>query len=176
MDCFLVSIAKSAQNAKPNWVGIFFMAVMFGFFQGVMPLVGYSVGYEFIDLISSSLHWIAFVIFASIGGKMIYQDLSEARGNRESKDIQDDYGLMSVFLLSVATSIDALASGLAFLTYPKILLKGVVFISIGSFLFSILGSMIGLFTGRKFNFKFNLIGGIILILIGVKIVAEHYCI
>lgn len=170
MDCFAVSVAKAGTNAKPLWGGIFFMAVMFGLFQGGMPLIGYYVGYEFIDAIKDYDHWIALIILTLIGGKMILDDL---RGKDEGSEVSGSpYGVITVLLLSVATSIDALASGLVFLGYPESLFIGVAIIGIGSLIFSIVGSLLGTYLGSKFKFRYGLFGGIILIAIGIKIVVE----
>lgn len=170
MDCFAVSVAKAGTNAKPFWGGIFFMAVMFGLFQGGMPLIGYYVGYEFIDAIKDYDHWIALIILTLIGGKMILDDL---RGKEEGSEVSNSpYGVVTVLLLSVATSIDALASGLVFLGYPKSLFRGVAIIGVGSFIFSMVGSLLGTYLGSKFKFRYGLFGGIILIAIGIKIVVE----
>ena len=170
MDCFAVSVAKASANAKPLWGGIFFMAVMFGLFQGGMPLIGYCVGYEFIDAIKDYDHWIAMIILTLIGGKMILDDL---RGKEEGAEkSKSPYRVATVLFLSVATSIDALATGLVFLGYPESLVKGVTIIGLGSFIFSIIGSLLGNYLGSKFKFRYGLFGGIILIAIGIKIVVE----
>ena len=170
MDCFAVSVAKASANAKPLWGGIFFMAVMFGLFQGGMPLIGYCVGYEFIDAIKDYDHWIAMIILTLIGGKMILDNL---RGKEEDvEESKSPYRVATVLLLSVATSIDALATGLVFLGYPESLVKGVTIIGLGSFIFSIIGSLLGTYLGSKFKFRYGLFGGIILIAIGIKIVVE----
>lgn len=172
MDCFAVSVAKSAIVGKLQWGWVLFMAFMFGLFQGGMPLIGYLIGNGFIDYINSFDHWIAFAMLVAIGIKMIVEDF---KGDDTNSNDNGSYGFISVLLLSFATSIDALASGLVFLTAPDSLIKGIIIIAIGSFVLSLLGSLIGAWLGKTIKFKFGILGGVILIAIGVKIVIEHCC-
>ena len=179
MDCFAVSVARAAISKKLVWGGILFTAFMFGLFQGGMPLLGFYIGFEFIDQIREYDHWIALAILTMIGGKMIYDDLKHdfhpGDSDYDDVDSNNPYSIPVVLLLSVATSIDALATGFVFLSYPESIFDGVIIICIGSFVMSILGSLLGHYIGKSINFKFNLIAGVILILIGVKIVVEHCC-
>ncbi len=172
MDCFAVSVAKSAVVGKIQWSWVLFMAFMFGLFQGGMPLIGYLIGNEFIDYINSFDHWIAFAMLTAIGIKMIIEDIKPSKENT-SGNYSYEFG--SIVLLSFATSIDALASGLVFLSYPDSLVEGIIIIAIGSFLLSLIGSLLGTWLGKTIKFKFGVLGGIILIAIGVKIVLEHCC-
>jgi len=174
MDCFAVSLAKAGCIGKVNWGGFLFMALMFGLFQGLMPLIGYYIGNEFIEYIQDYDHWISLAILAFIGGKMIWEDLFSKE--EEQCEIHNPYSFGTVVLLSIATSIDALATGLVFLTAPEALWRGIIIIGIGSFLISLLGSFIGAYAGGKLHFKFGVLGGVILIGIGVKIVIEHCCV
>lgn len=173
MDCFAVSLAKAGCVGRVNWGGFLFMAFMFGLFQGLMPLIGYFIGNEFIDYIRDYDHWIAFAILAFIGGKMIWEDLFSKED--ESCEVRNPYSVGTVILLSIATSIDALATGLVFLTAPESLWRGIIIIGVGSFLISLIGSFTGAYAGQKLHFKFGVLGGVILIAIGVKIVIEHCC-
>lgn len=175
MDCFAVSLAKGGCSKNLYWPGLLFMAVMFGLFQGLMPLIGYLIGNKFVDVIKDYDHWIAFGILAIIGGKMIWEDIFEKDDDKEEKEESNIYSIGTVLLLSVATSIDALATGLVFITAPESLLKGLVIIALGSFILSVIGSLSGYYFGKNIKFKFNALGGIILIGIGVKIVVEHCC-
>lgn len=172
MDCFAVSVAKSAIIGKVQWGWVLFMAFMFGLFQGGMPLIGYFVGNSFITYISAFDHWIAFAMLAAIGIKMIVEDF---KGDGCNSSDNGSFSFISVLLLSFATSIDALASGLVFLTAPESLWQGIIIIAIGSFVLSLLGSLTGAWLGKTLKFKFGLLGGIILITIGIKIVIEHCC-
>jgi len=173
MDCFAVSLAKAGCIGKVNWGGFLFMALMFGFFQGLMPLIGYFIGNEFIQYIQNYDHWISLIILTLIGGKMIWEDIFSKEDDK--CDIVNPYSIGTVVLLSIATSIDALATGLVFLTAPESLWQGIIIIGIGSFLISLIGSITGAFAGKKLHFKFGVLGGVILIGIGVKIVIEHCC-
>lgn len=174
IDCFAVSIAKAGACKRIHWGGIIFTAIMFGLFQGGMPIISYLIGYEFIDEIQGYDHWIALVILVCVGGNMIYEDLAGKKDENEDKN-SNPYKFTTVLLLSIATSIDALASGLVFLTYPESIYLGASVIAIGSFILSLAGSLLGATIGNTFNFKFNMLGGIILICIGIKIVVEHCC-
>lgn len=173
MDCFAVSLAKAGCVGRVKVGGFLFMAIMFGLFQGLMPLIGYFIGNEFIDYIRDYDHWIAFAILAFIGGKMIWEDLFSKED--ESCEVRNPYSVGTVMLLSIATSIDALATGLVFLTAPESLWRGIIIIGVGSFLISLIGSFTGAYAGQKLHFKFGVLGGVILIAIGVKIVIEHCC-
>ncbi len=172
MDCFAVSVAKSAIVGRLQWGWVLFMAFMFGLFQGGMPLIGYLIGNGFIDYINTFDHWIAFAMLVAIGVKMIIEDI---KPEKEKSSNSYSYGFGSVVLLSFATSIDALASGLVFLSYPDSLVEGIIIIAIGSFLLSLIGSFLGTWLGKTIKFKFGVLGGVILIAIGVKIVIEHCC-
>ena len=174
MDCFAVSLAKAGCIGKVRWGGFLFMAFMFGLFQGLMPLIGYLIGNEFIEYIKDYDHWISLVILTIIGGKMIWEDIFEKM--EADKCDANPYGFGTVILLSIATSIDALATGLIFLTEPESLIRGIIIIAAGSFIISLIGSFAGAYAGGKLHFKFGVLGGVILIGIGVKIVIEHCCI
>lgn len=176
MDCFVVSIATAGGIGRLKWGGVMFMAIMFGLFQSIMPLIGYYLGNEFIDIIQDYDHWIAFVILAIIGGRMVWEDFFGKEEVKEGEDSVNPYAIGTVLMLSVATSIDALATGLVFLTEPSALVKGIIIIGAGSFILSIVGSIVGVYASKNLKFKFGALGGIILIAIGVKIVIEHCCI
>ena len=173
MDCFAVSISQSACFKRPHWRKWLFMSVSFGLFQGLMPLIGYYVMQLFSDVITAYDHWLAFIILGILGAKMIKEDLSE-------KDDEEDvcvYRLSykKILVLAVATSIDALATGVVFLPCPERLLFAVSCIGVVSFVLSMIGTQIGFRLGKRFSFKWELLGGIILILIGTKILIEHCC-
>ena len=176
MDCFTVSIVSGVIVRRHLWGLVMRMAFLFGAFQALMPLLGWLATSHFSEQLEAVDHWIAFVLLAFIGGKMIkesFEDEEEQTFNPQSLRVQ--------LLLSVATSIDALAVGISFacigyhslvsLTFPLII------IGIVSFLFSVVGYLFGVRFGRSIarRLKPALLGGIILIVIGVKILVSHLC-
>ena len=176
MDCFAVSMAKSTSLGRVSLPNFFAMALSFGIFQGLMPLIGFAAGISFADAIAAYDHWIAFGILAAIGIKMIADDVRQRRNCDEDKpacgqepECNKSYGIGIVLLLSVATSIDALATGLVFIT----IFRAVLIIGLVSFAMSLTGSLLGSYFGKKIKFRFNILGGIVLIAIGIKILVEH---
>lgn len=170
MDCLAISIAGSIAYGHYNWKRILLIALFFGGFQGLMPVIGWAAGISFIDIIKDYDHWVALIILGIIGGKMIIEGFSE----KESESKYTPYGsLKMLFLLSIADSIDALATGLLFINCSSILLLGAAIIALGSFVITIAGCIIGIEFGKRFKVNVNLIGGLILIGIGVKIFVEH---
>lgn len=181
MDCFAVSIAKGlvvdvhevfAKRQHP-WL----MAVLFGLFQGLMPLVGYNAGTLFGDFFLQYAGIVALVLLGYIGGKMIWEGCHKGGEEEGSRGVGNsaDFSLKTLLVLAIATSIDALATGVIFIPYPEQLYVGVSVIALGSFLFSIAGYLIGVFVGSKFKVNVELIGGQILIAIGIKIFIEGLC-
>lgn len=176
MDCFTVSIVSglTAHDSKPHEMWLYRMAFLFGFFQAAMPLLGWLGIIHFQSYMEAYDHWIAFALLAFIGGKMVW----ESFGTEEEQHFNPRQ-LHTQLLLAVATSIDALAVGISFacigytalsqLTLPLIII-GVV-----SFLFSLAGYHLGRRFGRTLTKKMKpeLIGGLILIAIGVKILISH---
>lgn len=170
MDCFAVSVCKGmASSAKrPRWGKPILMAALFGLFQGGMPLIGYFSGSIFANFFERFAPWIALALLAFLGGKMIYESLKPDSCDSHSAD----FALPLLLSLAVATSIDALATGVIFIPYPERLWIGISIIALMSFIFSIAGYLLGLFTGKKLKFNVELLGGIILVLIGIKICLE----
>lgn len=172
MDCFAVSIASSIAYGRYNWGKILRMAFFFGLFQGVMPFVGWLAGVTFADAISKVDHWVAFLILGYLGGKMIYESCIDK--DKGYDDSRSPYGSIKMLLiLSVATSIDALASGLIFVPFGNMIFTASSVIFICSFIFTFAGCIIGVSSGKRFNVNVEAIGGVILLLIGVKILVEH---
>lgn len=170
MDCLAISIAGSIGYGRYNWPRILLIALFFGGFQGFMPVIGWAVGVNFVNIIGAYDHWIALGILGFIGTKMIIESFKD--GDGESK--YTPYGsLKMLIILSIADSIDALATGLLFITCSDILALGASIIALGSFVITIIGCVIGIEFGRRFKVNVNLIGGLILIGIGVKIFCEH---
>ena len=170
MDCFAVSICKGMAAAanRPKWGKTLLMALLFGLFQGGMPMIGYYTGSLFADFFERFAPWIALALLAFLGGKMIVESLKPDFCDSQSAD----FALPLLLSLAVATSIDALATGVIFIPHPEYLWIGVGIIALVSFLFSMAGYLFGLFTGKKLHINVELLGGIILVLIGVKICLE----
>lgn len=169
MDCFAVSTAQGlsvkASNERPKPV---LMALLFGLFQGGMPLIGFFAGKLFSDFFSRYAPWIALLLLTFIGGKMVWESL------HEQEEGKTGWGIVHLLVLAVATSIDALATGVIFIPVPESVWIGVSIIGLVSFLFSIGGYLIGKFVGERFHVNVELIGGIILIGIGLKIWIEGF--
>ena len=176
MDCFAVSISQSACLKQPMWGKWLIMAMSFGMFQGMMPLLGFYLMQFFADTITAYDHWIAFIILGVLGARMIKEDLITAKNpNCDLDEDHHHYGLGKIFLLALATSIDALATGIVFVPFPNWLNVAVICIGVVSFLFSLIGTQIGYYVGKRFSFKWGVLGGLILIGIGTKILIEHTC-
>lgn len=166
MDAFAVSICKGLSLGKIRGKHMCIAGAWFGGFQALMPLIGYVLGSFFADMITKYDHWIAFVLLAFIGGKM----LVEAFGEEEKVDAKMDSKTM--FILAVATSIDALAVGVTFSFLEVSIIPATIFIGCITFIFSAAGVKIGSIFGEKYKSKAEILGGVILILIGVKILLE----
>ena len=169
MDAFAVSICKglSVQRLKPRHYLL--TGAWFGGFQALMPSIGFLLGSAFDQYISAFDHWIAFVLLAFIGGNMVRESLS---GDEECHD--DSFGLRTMFLLAVATRIDALAVGVTFALLPDVhILSAVSLIGAATFLLSALGLKVGNVFGLRYKARAELAGGVILILMGLKILLEH---
>mgnify|MGYP002413074929 CR=1 FL=1 len=171
MDCFAVSISKGICVGKFSFKNTLKMAFLFGFFQGIMPLIGFYAGKSFIHELSSFDHWVAFGLLGIIGGKMLIEGLKPI--DPDCEITPDPFKLRLLISLAFATSIDALATGIIFIPFPDIILSAVLIIGIVSFLFTFLGMGIGIRFGKRFKFNVEILGGIILIGIGTKILLEH---
>jgi putative Mn2+ efflux pump MntP len=173
MDCFAVSLTAGMAAHKPIFPQRLKMAVMFGLFQAMMPLFGFLAGKGFAQQIQRIDHWLAFGILLFIGGKMIYEDLKPEKEANPDKKTKNNFQWYTLLSLAVATSIDALATGLIFVPFGNIIWRAALIIGVCSFLFSLIGSYLGTYFGRKIRFRAELLGGIILIIIGTKILIEH---
>lgn len=167
MDAFAVSICKGLSVKQLKLRHMMITGLYFGGFQALMPLVGYLLGIQFEHLITSIDHWIAFVLLSLIGLNMI----KESRGDAE--ELNDSFSLKTMLPLAVATSIDALAVGITFAFLKVNILYAVVFIGITTFVLSAAGVKIGQLFGTRFKSRAELAGGIVLILMGLKILLEH---
>lgn len=166
MDAFAVSICKGLSLGKIKGKHMCIAGVWFGGFQALMPLIGYFFGRFFTDAITQYAHWIAFVLLVLIGGNMI----KEAFG--EEEEVDASMTVKSMFLLAVATSIDALAVGVTFAFLKVAIIPAISFIGVITFTFSAVGVKIGSIFGVKYKSKAELCGGIVLVLIGLKILLE----
>lgn len=173
MDCFAVSITKGI-CAKKHFIKLTLrMAFLFGLFQGLMPLIGYTAGLRYAEYMKNFDHWIAFGLLAVIGGKMILEDFKTHEPDCKKKKKKNQLKWASLISLALATSIDALASGIIFIPFPGVIWKAVAIIGISSFLFTFAGMYIGMHFGKRFHVKVEAIGGLILIGMGTKILLEH---
>ena len=166
MDAFAVSVCKGLSLGKIKPKHMCIAGAWFGGFQALMPLIGYFLGSFFAEMIEKYDHWVAFVLLAIIGGNMI----KESFGKDEKVDSSMD--VKSMLLLAIATSIDALAVGVTFAFLQVQIVPAVSFIGVITFIFSAVGVKIGSLFGTKYKSKAELFGGIVLVLIGIKILLE----
>lgn len=174
MDAFAVAICKGLGMSRINWRHAAVIALFFGGFQALMPLVGWALGTQFADLITPVDHWIAFALLAIIGGKMLYEALrgddDEAAGASAEGERLD---VKELVMLAVATSIDALAVGITFAFLGVNIVEACALIGVTTFVLSFVGVAVGNQFGARFEKPATIVGGIVLILIGVKILLEH---
>lgn len=168
MDAFAVSICKGISMKKMDWKKACIIGLYFGGFQAIMPVIGYFLGSTFESFITNFDHWVAFILLAIIGGNMIKESFS-----KESENISSDVGFKTMIILAIATSIDALAVGITFAFLKVNLILAISLIGIITFILSIIGTKVGNRFGDKYENKAEFIGGIILILLGLKILLEH---
>lgn len=172
MDAFAASICKGLSMRKATGTNILTIGLFFGGFQAIMPLIGYFLGKQFEEYIVSVDHWIAFVLLLFIGGKMII-DVIRGDDEEASQALYDRLDLKEILLLAVATSIDALAVGISFAFLHVKIEAAVAIIGVTTFGLSAIGVIIGNKFGTKYKDKATFAGGLILILIGAKILLEH---
>ena len=165
MDAFAVSICKGLSLGKISWKHMCIVGAWFSGFQALMPLTGYFLGSFFTDMVTKYSHWIAFVLLAFIGVNMIRESKSEEK-------VDNSMTVKSMLLLAIATSIDALAVGVTFGFLEVNIIYAVLFIGTITFLCSAAGVKIGSLFGLKYKAKAEVCGGIILIVIGAKILLE----
>lgn len=169
MDAFAVSICKGLAMKKASWKAQLCCGAWFGGFQALMPLIGYFLGTLFIDAISAIDHWVAFGLLVIIGVNMLREALES-----EEETADADLSVKTMFIMAVATSIDALAVGisLAMAGVANIWLA-VLLIGATTFVLSAIGVKVGNVFGSRYEKKAEIVGGVILILLGVKILLEH---
>ena len=189
MDAFAVATCRGLEMKKINVKRLLLIALFFGFFQALMPVIGYLLGSSFARYIESVDHWIAFGLLVLIGGKMLFDvikdvikerkgsdDAAETTPEKQPEEVEDKGSLWQLFLMAIATSIDALAVGITFSFLQddgiSIWLAAPI-IGVITFVLSAVGVLIGHKVGNKFEKAANILGGVVLICIGVKILLEH---
>ena len=168
MDAFAAAICKGLAMGRIRWRQGAVIALLFGGFQALMPLLGWALGRQFEGYITSIDHWIAFLLLGWIGGKMVWDAFHD-----EGDCCPAGFDLREVLMLAVATSIDALAVGVTFAFLQVDLIPAVTLIGVCTFLLSAAGVKIGHLFGVKYKSRAELLGGAVLVLIGLKILLEH---
>ena len=172
MDAFAVAICKGLGMERINKRDTLLLALFFGGFQALMPLTGYLLGSRFASYIERWDHWIAFVLLAFIGGKMLWEAFTEDEDEGDGKNAEK-IELSEYLILAIATSIDALAVGISFAALSVDIVPAVSLIGVTTFIFSVAGVAIGHTFGARYEKPATIVGGIVLILIGLKILLEH---
>lgn len=168
MDAFAVAVCKGLSMQKMNWRHAIVIGLYFGGFQAAMPSLGYILGVGFQSRIQAVDHWIAFVLLVFIGLNMV----RESR-DQEAEHVDPSVGFQVMVILAIATSIDALAVGVTFAFLQVNIVPAVCFIGTVTFLLSVIGVKVGNVFGTRYKSRAELVGGLILIAIGVKILLEH---
>lgn len=180
MDAFAVSICKGLAIKKLSFRHMLIIGAWFGGFQAIMPMIGYLLGMQFARFVNSFAPWIAFILLLLIGINMIRESFSKEEKEGEETDA---IGFKTMFFMAIATSIDALAVGITFACVPVSIIHAaallntilaVIIIGITTFIISVAGVKIGNIFGNIYKNKAEFIGGVILILLGIKIIVEHY--
>ena len=172
MDAFAVSICRGLGMRRLNLRTAAVLALFFGGFQALMPLIGWALGSQFMWLIGPVDHWVAFVLLAFIGGKMLWEAFHE---EDEGCDCEDTgaIDLREFLILAVATSIDALAAGISFAALNVDIVASVSLIGVIPFTLSFVGVAVGHYFGARYEKPASIVGGVVLILIGSKVLLEH---
>lgn len=173
MDAFAVAVCKGLKMRRLDIGKTAVIALFFGGFQALMPLLGWALGKQFEHYITSIDHWIAFFLLLFIGGKMIIESFKKDKDSDEKPEYEEKLDLKELTLMAVATSIDALAVGVTFAFLQVNILTSITVIGSVTFILSALGVGVGHKFGVKYKNKAELCGGIILVLIGIKILLEH---
>ena len=168
MDAFAVSVCKGLAMKKMSWKKAIIIGLYFGIFQAVMPVIGYFLGTTFERFITNVDHWVAFILLVGIGINMVKEAF-----DKESENRNDNVDMKTMLVLSIATSIDALAIGITFACLKIHIVMPVITIGLITFIISVIGVKIGNRFGDKYGKKAEIMGGVILILLGIKILLEH---
>ena len=171
MDAFAVSICKDLSSNKASIKNMFTCGIWFGGFQALMPLIGYLIGSLFQEYIVSIDHWVAFVLLSLIGANMLKEAFSK---NQDEEKNCSDFSFKTMLIMAIATSIDALAIGISLAMVGGVNIGlAVLLIGVVTFILSAIGVKIGSVFGAKYDKKAQLLGGVILIVLGIKILIEH---
>ncbi len=173
MDAFAVAVCKGLGMKMVNWRHAFVIALMFGGFQGLMPLIGWALGSQLTSLIEPVDHWIAFILLVFIGGKMLWDAFRGDDGCETCGCAEEKLDMRELLMMAVATSIDALAVGVTFAFLGVNVMAAVVVIGVTTFALSFVGVVVGNRFGARFEKPATVAGGVVLVLIGLKILLEH---
>lgn len=173
MDAFAVSVCKGLAMEKVNKKQAVVIGLFFGGFQALMPLIGWALGIQFEEYIMDIDHWVAFALLGFIGGKMMLESVKPEEESAEVDKTDEPLDIKEMFVLAIATSIDALAVGItfAFLKYP--IVEAITIIGVVTFFIAIGGVYVGNFFGNKYKNKAEFAGGLILVLLGLRILLSH---
>ena len=173
MDAFAVSICQGLSMTKIKWGHALTVGLYFGGFQALMPFTGWMLGSQFAGRIQQYDHWVAFVLRVLIGGNMIREALSGEEDEAEDAAIGAGLDHKKLFLMAIATSIDALAVGVTFAFLDTAILPAIGIIGTTTFFISVAGVAVGCWFGARYKKRAEITGGVILVLLGVKILLEH---
>lgn len=173
MDAFAVSICQGLSMTKIKWGHALTVGLYFGGFQALMPFTGWMLGSQFAGRIQQYDHWVAFVLLLLIGGNMIREALSGEEDEAEDAAIGAGLDHKKLFLMAIATSIDALAVGVTFAFLDTAILPAIGIIGTTTFFISVAGVVVGCWFGARYKKRAEITGGVILVLLGVKILLEH---
>ena len=173
MDAFAAAICQGLSMTRIKWVHALTVGLYFGGFQALMPFIGWMLGSQFADRIQQYDHWIAFILLVLIGGNMIREALSgdEEDAAQAETDLRLDH--KKLFLMAIATSIDALAIGVTFAFLETAILPAIGIIGCTTFCISVAGVAVGCWFGARYKKRAEITGGAILVLLGIKILLEH---
>lgn len=170
MDAFAVAVCKGLGMRRINYWHAFVIALFFGGFQALMPLVGWALGSQLASFVGPVDHWIAFGLLAVIGGKMIWDATHD---DEETASDEEVLNIPELFMLAIATSIDALAVGIGLALLQVDIVVAVCTIGVITFVLSLAGVVVGNQFGARYEKPAGIVGGIVLIAIGIKILLEH---
>ena len=168
MDAFAVSVCKGLSVRRCTFRHMVICGLYFGIFQGMMPLIGYLLGSQFESLVTAIAPYIAFILLAFIGINMIRESREE-----DEENVSDDFSVRAMIPLAIATSIDALAVGVSFAFLQVNIIPAVLFIGVTTFICCVFGVKIGNLFGSRYKSSAELFGGVVLVLMGLKILMEH---
>ena len=173
MDAFAVSLCQGLSMPRLNWRHAAVIALFFGGFQALMPAIGWLLGSQFAGYIQNFDHWVAFVLLLLIGGNMVREAFSPEEEEEDGCSAGERLDLKRLFLMAIATSIDALAIGVTFAFLEVQILEAASVIGVTTFVISLAGVAIGNYFGTRYQKRAEITGGVILILLGTKILLEH---